>query len=111
MEEKKPRNVWDATADKDDVIRFVLRREEWNTLITGLATNLTRSEACWNALEVLRHAQIDVEASAMVKALTQILKYAQVHKPDRNDMEIIRAAAERGLRDGAPEAKAVAKAA
>jgi hypothetical protein len=64
---------------------------------------MTRTEASWKALEVLRHAQIDVEASVMVKALVQIVKYSQVTKPDKNDMEIIRATAERGLREGAPE--------
>jgi hypothetical protein len=105
METDRPKTAWEGTRDKDDVIRFVLRRSEWNTLIEGLATNLTQSEKSWNALEVVRHAQIDVEASAMVKALTQIVKYAQVHKPDRNDMEIILQTAKRGLQDGAPEAK------
>jgi hypothetical protein len=102
--DKKIKTVWDSPED-DDVVRFVLRRSEWNTLIDGLATHLTRSEQSWNALEVLRHAQIDVEASAMVRALTQIVKYANVRKPDHNDMEIIRSTAEHGLRDGAPEAK------
>lgn len=105
MEKEKPKTAWEGTRDKDDVIRFVLRRSEWDTLIEGLASNLTQSEKSWNALEVLRHAQINVEASAMVKALTQIVKYAQVQKPDRNDMEIILQTARHGLRDGAPEAK------
>jgi len=99
------RTAWNMTTDDDDVIRFVLRRREWNTLIDGLAANMTKSEAAWNAIEVLRHAQIDVEASMMVKALTQIVKYAQVRKPDRGDMEIILDTAKRGLREGAPEAK------
>lgn len=103
--------VWDVASDKDDVVRFVLRRSEWQTLITALASGASRNEKAWEGLDVLRHAQIDIEASAMVKALTQIAKYAQVQKPDRNDMTIIRMAAETGLKEGAPEAKEEIKAA
>jgi hypothetical protein len=100
------KTVWNTTTDDDDVIRFVLRRKEWHALIKGLATNMSRNQEAWDAMEVLRHAVLDVEASAMVKALTQVVKYAHNTTPDKNDMEIIRITAERGLRDGAPEATA-----
>jgi hypothetical protein len=102
--------AWNSTTEDDDVIRFVLRRKEWHRLITALAGSCTRNADAWDGLDVLRNAQIDVRASAMVKALTQIVKYAQVTKPDRNDMEIIRHTAERGLKDGAPEAKEIQEA-
>lgn len=100
--------VWDVTTDKDDVVRFVLRREEWQTLIKALAGSCSTHSEAWEGLDVLRNAEVDVNASAMVKALTQIIRYAAVRRPDG---EIIRRYAETGLKEGAPEAKEEAKAA
>jgi hypothetical protein len=103
--------VWDTATDKDDVVRFVLRRSEWHALIDALASSASQNSKAWDGLDVLRLAEVDVEASAMVKALTQIVKYTHVRKPDHNDMTIIRTAAETGLKEGAPKAEKESQAA
>lgn len=102
------RKVWDATTNEDDVIRFVLRRKEWHVLIEALASSCSHNDKAWNGLDVLRTAEVDVEASALVKALEQIHEYASGGRTDASTIRII---AERGLKEGAPEAKEEAKAA
>jgi hypothetical protein len=82
--------VWEK--DADDIVRLVLRRKEWQLLIEGIvgATVWGKPEdryKAWDALEVLRHAEDDFDASALIAALRTIAGYTRGKKD--SDSEII----------------------
>lgn len=74
MGDDKQVKVWDTKPS--DVVRFVLRRDEWDALIKSVASGcaMSRDDAPWRGLEVLENARVDVDASAMVAALEKIVE-------------------------------------
>lgn len=67
--------AWET--DKADVVRFVLRRSEWSLLIEALAgaaawATEDRRRKVWDALDVLRAAEVDMDTTPLLKALTTI---------------------------------------
>lgn len=81
--------VWEM--ENTDIVRFVITREQWNLLLEAIAgaaawTSPENQPKMWNALDVLRSAEEDVDASKMVKALTTI---AEMTKNRRGNDETI----------------------
>lgn len=90
--------VWEM--DKVDVLRFVLSRADWHILIEAIAGAAAwapqdRRGKMWDALEVLRNAEEDIDASALMKALAKIAEYTKNLKG--NDAQIIHAIASGAL--------------
>lgn len=94
--------VWDI--EDTDIVRFVLTRAEWQTLITGIAscTGYMRPafrEKAWNALEVLQKAEDDIDASALTTGLHKIAEYAKSLK-DQNERTILQSYVKVALNKG-----------
>lgn len=80
VEKVSPKRIWDM--EPTDVMRFVITREQFETLLTALASgsawgNRERSERFWKALEVLQTCYEDTNASQMVHALTKIAEFTK----------------------------------
>jgi predicted nucleic acid-binding protein len=93
--------VWDR--DGKDIVRFVLTREQWRTLIEAIAgaSVYARDDSrdkVWAAMGILRNAEEEVDASRMADALREILELVKRDGGlDRNDAFLIRLAAQAGL--------------
>lgn len=93
--------VWEI--EGTDIVRFVLSRDEWHLLIEAIAgvtawSRPEQREKMWKALDVLKTAEVDIDASAMVIALNKIIDFAKgIRKPDDNDITIIKQMASSGL--------------
>jgi hypothetical protein len=90
--------IWDMKPT--DVMRFVLSREQFNVLIEAIAGNAawipgSKRGKLFEALDVLRVAECDVDASIAIQALTEIVEYTKKSKD--NDMIIIHGKALSGL--------------
>lgn len=91
--EVKAIKVWEQ--ETGDIMRFVVSREQWETLVKALASSCSTNEHCWAGLEVLRTAVEDVDASEMAKCLREVLRFT---KKRRNfDEQMANEWAERGL--------------
>jgi hypothetical protein len=91
--------IWEM--ENTDIVRFVITRKEWELLLGAVATAAARSttenhETMWGALDVLKKAEEDSDASEMVKCLTEIARLTK-RKTD-NDSTIINNWATRGLK-------------
>src|ERR1044071_4536007 len=100
--------VWDR--DGKDIVRFVLTREQWRTLIEAIAgaSVYARDDSrdkVWAAMGILRNAEEEVDASRMADALREILDLQGGHGAlPRNDFVLSRRAAQGGLGNPHPAA-------
>lgn len=86
--------------ENTDIVRFAITREQWNLLIEAIAgaavwASSDKRDVVWNAFDVLKNAEVDIEASKLVKTLTDIAERTK-NKTYHND-EVIHEMAMRGL--------------
>lgn len=100
--EPQIRKVWEM--NPGDIVRFVLTRRQWTTLLKALAGSATHRDEDdrdlnWRAIDILQNCIEDVAASEMKLALEQIADLTK-HKGTHSE-QIIHCTAKRGLK-GAP---------
>lgn len=95
--------VWQQ--EDTDIVRFVLKRTEWDALIRALAGAASRFDGAWAGLDILKTAEVDIETSKLVGALDHLQKYVIgcKEKMDKGDAQVILQIVKTALADSGGE--------